>query len=411
MTTDHRSLPALRRGTRRLLALVAAASAGCAGTDEAPAPPSFETIAEARVGSVRATESTPLVAELVAEPRAEDRVALSIAVEIHEGWHAYASVEEGEAYVPLTPTLDLPAGAERVSEWRHVRPASAAVSADPAWLQGSFAYTCEVEGLDDLSELVCELRYQVCNAQACLPPTTTELVVESREPAPIEAAAAVARTAPEFQPLVDEYNAAFRAWRNADRADGTDDPDPLGAFLPRFQAGASAHAGSPEAFDYLRWILSSGWRVDQDAALAALDDLLDDHLRDPRISRVAFVLALRTTRHGFPRERALEAIGAIDGAAATDEDRAEARYWRAYLLSKTDEDGTDLDRVLADLAFAAERGTPETREEAFGLRTRLTQLQLGQPAPEIEGVDLDGASFKLSDYRGKVVLLDFWGDW
>jgi hypothetical protein len=38
-------------------------------------------------------------------------------------------------------------------------------------------------------------------------------------------------------------------------------------------------------------------------------------------------------------------------------------------------------------------------------------LRLGQPAPEIEGEDLDGQIFKLSDYRGKVVLLDFWGHW
>ena len=25
--------------------------------------------------------------------------------------------------------------------------------------------------------------------------------------------------------------------------------------------------------------------------------------------------------------------------------------------------------------------------------------------------DLDGNTHKLSDYRGKVILLDFWGDW
>ncbi|MCR9245427.1 MAG: redoxin domain-containing protein [bacterium] len=32
-------------------------------------------------------------------------------------------------------------------------------------------------------------------------------------------------------------------------------------------------------------------------------------------------------------------------------------------------------------------------------------------APEIEGVDFDGTRFRLSDYRGKVVMLDFWGHW
>ena len=35
----------------------------------------------------------------------------------------------------------------------------------------------------------------------------------------------------------------------------------------------------------------------------------------------------------------------------------------------------------------------------------------GDVAPDIDGVDMDGVAFKLSDYKGKIVLLDFWGDW
>jgi cytochrome oxidase Cu insertion factor (SCO1/SenC/PrrC family) len=38
-------------------------------------------------------------------------------------------------------------------------------------------------------------------------------------------------------------------------------------------------------------------------------------------------------------------------------------------------------------------------------------LSIGKVAPEIEAEDIDGVKFKLSDYRGKVVVLDFWGDW
>ncbi len=38
-------------------------------------------------------------------------------------------------------------------------------------------------------------------------------------------------------------------------------------------------------------------------------------------------------------------------------------------------------------------------------------LRVGLVAPEIQAEDIDGVKFKLSDYRGKVILLDFWGDW
>jgi hypothetical protein len=33
---------------------------------------------------------------------------------------------------------------------------------------------------------------------------------------------------------------------------------------------------------------------------------------------------------------------------------------------------------------------------------------VGSVAPNIEGTDVDGKSMNLSDFRGKVVLLDFW---
>lgn len=39
------------------------------------------------------------------------------------------------------------------------------------------------------------------------------------------------------------------------------------------------------------------------------------------------------------------------------------------------------------------------------------RLQVGMIAPEMEGLDQDGKLFRLSEYRGKVVVLDFWGFW
>jgi thiol-disulfide isomerase/thioredoxin len=42
--------------------------------------------------------------------------------------------------------------------------------------------------------------------------------------------------------------------------------------------------------------------------------------------------------------------------------------------------------------------------------TRFDALP-GQEMPDFAFVDLDGGKHKLSDYRGKIVLLDFWGTW
>ncbi|HBI43037.1 MAG TPA: hypothetical protein DDY78_09300 [Planctomycetales bacterium] len=36
---------------------------------------------------------------------------------------------------------------------------------------------------------------------------------------------------------------------------------------------------------------------------------------------------------------------------------------------------------------------------------------VGRRAPATQGTDADGAAFRLSDSLGKVVMLDFWGNW
>ena len=41
----------------------------------------------------------------------------------------------------------------------------------------------------------------------------------------------------------------------------------------------------------------------------------------------------------------------------------------------------------------------------------IKNLGVGKVAPDIEGEDLDGVKFKLSDYRGKTVMLSFWASW
>jgi hypothetical protein len=50
-------------------------------------------------------------------------------------------------------------------------------------------------------------------------------------------------------------------------------------------------------------------------------------------------------------------------------------------------------------------------DKTAGPLFEIRNLAIGKTAPDIVGDDLDGKPFKLSDYRGKVVVLDFWGNW
>ena len=62
----------------------------------------------------------------------------------------------------------------------------------------------------------------------------------------------------------------------------------------------------------------------------------------------------------------------------------------------------------------ADLNTPRKRtlgELAQGRLSRSRHLTVGKPALEIEGEDIDGQRFRLSDYRGKVILLTFSGNW
>jgi len=80
-------------------------------------------------------------------------------------------------------------------------------------------------------------------------------------------------------------------------------------------------------------------------------------------------------------------------------------------LKKITKESEDLlERVIEKYGeFQHWRGT--LGKAAEGALFEIRNLAIGKVAPDIEGEDIDGAKLKLSDYRGKVVVLDFWGNW
>jgi peroxiredoxin len=68
------------------------------------------------------------------------------------------------------------------------------------------------------------------------------------------------------------------------------------------------------------------------------------------------------------------------------------------------------ERAVLDYLTVLER-SPSLKAPASQTKFMVSALSVGKVAPEITGRDLNGAPFSLSDYRGKVVLLTFSGDW
>jgi RNA polymerase sigma factor (sigma-70 family) len=69
---------------------------------------------------------------------------------------------------------------------------------------------------------------------------------------------------------------------------------------------------------------------------------------------------------------------------------------------------SDTDRRKLEGLLARKRTLGQVAEAHLD---KMHNLVVGKPAPEIDGVDFDGKPLKLSGYRGKIVVLVFWGSW
>ncbi len=80
----------------------------------------------------------------------------------------------------------------------------------------------------------------------------------------------------------------------------------------------------------------------------------------------------------------------------------ELAVWSEELISYR---SVEFNPQIAKSRFTLEFPADATVED------RTFELRVGQAAPEISGEDIRGRPLKLSDYRGDVVVLSFWGSW
>jgi hypothetical protein len=76
-------------------------------------------------------------------------------------------------------------------------------------------------------------------------------------------------------------------------------------------------------------------------------------------------------------------------------------------IERLDRQAEELFATVADKYADIKPIAGPAKEKLYLLR----HLAIGKSAEDISGEDADGKKFKLSDYHGKVVVLDFWATW
>lgn len=205
----------------------------------------------------------------------------------------------------------------------------------------------------------------------------------------------------------DEYKKARKA-RDWDAIGklmaSTQSPD--ADFYPRFEKLAKANEGTPVEIRALLWML--GHTRDKAKNATTIETLA---ARDIRGAFWAARLRLLPFYLGTEKGGAL--LLRLSKEHADEDVRLMARYTRnqAILRDKaSDDEARDAAKAdLADLIAQNPESIPALQKKAPEFIK--TRLQIGMKAPDIVGKDVDGNDIKLSDYIGRVVVIDFWGDW
>ena len=256
----------------------------------------------------------------------------------------------------------------------------------------------------------------------------------------------------QYQNLQMEYETALKEYRKAlndaktpqERQEVAREKYPQPKFASRFLELAEKNPKDDAGLHSLMWIINTPHPRTTELQKKAMKLLRRDHVSNEKIASMCARLGmsldeesqlflraiLEKNSHRSAKAQACLALAAWHEnrlrLARRFKDTPElAKRYEPILgketvdsLLKSDPDKLSkqseayYERIVKEFADVT---APDGKKVGDLAKNKLEALRhpilVGKPAPEIEGEDLDGKKFKLSDYRGKVVLLDFWGNW
>lgn len=224
----------------------------------------------------------------------------------------------------------------------------------------------------------------------------------------------VRATADGFKELAAEYDEAVTKWRTS--IDATEDRNaraelrrnhPAKGYWERFES--LSKAGDGQATLWLATHLKDkGLKASERGPLATgyFETLFATHVEAEWFGEAIAALMQEDKVEGAAKVSLLRL--AVAGAKAPTS-RAPAMFGLGSLLHGADATKAEGEQLLQ--AVAKEYPKTAWGTLAKGIFITEADLEVGKVAPDFYGESIDGFGFSLSDYRGKVVLLDFYGFW
>jgi hypothetical protein len=251
--------------------------------------------------------------------------------------------------------------------------------------------------------------------------------------------------------IQQEYDDAQKAFSEAYKAADTDSAKQkiidekypkAETWFPRLLEIAKANARQPLGMRALLWIVNQD--ADSPAGREAVAMLGREHADSPGLTEACDALtysvgreieaflrtAMKSSPHVEVRARAAYSLAQVARRSASlsrrladpsdPEDKKNIEKWyegrtdyiAAVDAAKFEKEAEDLLVLVKDQHGKIEAGWGGTLgERAEGDLFEIRNLAVGKVAPEITGEDLFGKALKLTDFAGKVVVLDFWGHW
>lgn len=180
-------------------------------------------------------------------------------------------------------------------------------------------------------------------------------------------------------------------------------PDETLAALNKF---VDADPKAPAVLDALTWIAQNTRGSGLDADDYA--NLEENHLNHEKVGSIIMALAYSQ------KAEALDFLTTASKKSTVANVRGTALYALSVGMKRDKTKAAEHEALTQKIISEYPDLTIGNRKIAKSIKAEkeaAVKFAIGNPAPEIIGKDVDGAEMKLSDYKGQVVVLDFWGDW